>query len=130
MSFDKYEHINVENKIYDYWEKNDLFKPKENTKKFSIVIPPPNVTGIANALFSCKVTNALLESSVIATYSGSKSWETVAFPSFPNILTPLAFSSSLRESKAEKDRLTVLACTEKSLRTSEMTEIVPLGSLL
>jgi Valyl-tRNA synthetase len=45
MSFDKYEHINVENKIYDYWEKNRLFKPKENSKKFSIVIPPPNVTG-------------------------------------------------------------------------------------
>ena len=45
MSFDKYEHINVENKIYDYWEKNQLFKPKENSKKFSIVIPPPNVTG-------------------------------------------------------------------------------------
>ena len=45
MSFDKYEHKNVENKIYDYWEKNELFKPKENSKKFSIVIPPPNVTG-------------------------------------------------------------------------------------
>ncbi len=45
MSFDKYEHNNVENKIYDYWEKNELFKPKENAKKFSIVIPPPNVTG-------------------------------------------------------------------------------------
>ena len=45
MSFDKYEHKNVENKIYDYWEKNDLFKPKKNKKKFSVVIPPPNVTG-------------------------------------------------------------------------------------
>ncbi len=45
MSFDKYEHNNVENRIYDYWEKNELFKPKENSKKFSIVIPPPNVTG-------------------------------------------------------------------------------------
>ena len=45
MSFDKYEHKNVENKIYDYWEKHELFKPKENSKKFSIVIPPPNVTG-------------------------------------------------------------------------------------
>ena len=45
MSFDKYEHKNVENKIYDYWEKKELFKPKQNSKKFSIVIPPPNVTG-------------------------------------------------------------------------------------
>ncbi len=45
MSSDKYIHTEVENKIYSYWEKNNLFKPKKNTKKFSIVIPPPNVTG-------------------------------------------------------------------------------------
>ena len=45
MTSDKYEHLNVETKIYDYWQNNDLFKPKKNSKKFSIVIPPPNVTG-------------------------------------------------------------------------------------
>ena len=45
MSSDKYIHSDVENRIYSYWEKNGLFKPKENSKKFSIVIPPPNVTG-------------------------------------------------------------------------------------
>ena len=45
MSFDKYNHSEVENRIYKYWEKNNLFKPKKNKKKFSIVIPPPNVTG-------------------------------------------------------------------------------------
>ncbi|MDA8866719.1 valine--tRNA ligase [Candidatus Pelagibacter sp.] len=31
--------------MYDYWERNDLFKPKINHKKYSVVIPPPNVTG-------------------------------------------------------------------------------------
>ena len=45
MSSDKYIHKEVESKIYSYWEKNNLFKPKKNNKKFSIVIPPPNVTG-------------------------------------------------------------------------------------
>ncbi len=45
MSSDKYIHTEVENKIYSYWENNNLFKPKKNIKKFSIVIPPPNVTG-------------------------------------------------------------------------------------
>ena len=45
MSLDKYNHKNIEDKIYNYWEKNKLFKPKKNNKKFSIVIPPPNVTG-------------------------------------------------------------------------------------
>tara|TARA_Y100000590_G_scaffold375782_1_gene440949 strand:+ start:150 stop:2777 length:2628 start_codon:yes stop_codon:yes gene_type:complete len=45
MSSDKYIHTDVENKIYSYWEKNNLFKPKKNNKQFSIVIPPPNITG-------------------------------------------------------------------------------------
>ena len=45
MSSDKYNHSEVETRIYSYWEKNNLFKPKKNKKKFSIVIPPPNVTG-------------------------------------------------------------------------------------
>ena len=45
MSEDKYVHSDTEDKIYAYWEKNNLFKPVKNKKKFSIVIPPPNVTG-------------------------------------------------------------------------------------
>ena len=45
MSSDKYIHSEVEDNIYTYWEKNELFKPKKNKKKYSIVIPPPNVTG-------------------------------------------------------------------------------------
>jgi len=45
MITDKYIHSEVEDKIYAYWEKNNLFKPRQNKKKFSIVIPPPNITG-------------------------------------------------------------------------------------
>jgi len=45
MSGDKYIHSDVEDKIYAYWESNQLFKPKSNSKKYSVVIPPPNVTG-------------------------------------------------------------------------------------
>ena len=49
MEFKKYNHSIQEKKIYDFWEKNNLFKPslkKKNKKKtFSIVIPPPNITG-------------------------------------------------------------------------------------
>ena len=45
MSSDKYIHTEVEKRIYSYWEKNNLFKPRKNKKKYSIVIPPPNVTG-------------------------------------------------------------------------------------
>ena len=45
MSNDKYIHTDLEDKIYSYWEKNNLFKPIKNKKQFSVVIPPPNVTG-------------------------------------------------------------------------------------
>ena len=46
MQNSNYDHNSIETNIYKYWEKNKLFKPKKNKKKyFSIVIPPPNVTG-------------------------------------------------------------------------------------
>ncbi len=47
MEFKKYNHLLEEKKISDFWIKKGLFKPKKNKlkKKFSIVIPPPNITG-------------------------------------------------------------------------------------
>ena len=46
----QYNPESVEKKIYDFWEKNNFFIPDEtkkgiSQKTFSIVIPPPNVTG-------------------------------------------------------------------------------------
>ncbi len=42
-----YEPQEVENKWYQYWEENNLFRAESKSEKepFSIVIPPPNVTG-------------------------------------------------------------------------------------
>jgi valyl-tRNA synthetase len=47
MKFKKYNHLLEEKKISDFWIKNDCFVPKKgkSLKKFSVVIPPPNVTG-------------------------------------------------------------------------------------
>ncbi len=47
MEFKKYNHLTEEKKISDFWIKKGLFKPKKTNlkKNFSIVIPPPNVTG-------------------------------------------------------------------------------------
>ncbi len=46
MQNSNYNHTSIEKEIYSYWEKNKFFRPKKNKKKhFSIVIPPPNVTG-------------------------------------------------------------------------------------
>ena len=47
MEFKKYDHLREEKIISDYWIKNNCFKPKKTklNKKFSVVIPPPNITG-------------------------------------------------------------------------------------
>jgi valyl-tRNA synthetase len=47
MEFKKYNHLEEEKKISDFWINNGCFKPKKgkSTKKFSVVIPPPNITG-------------------------------------------------------------------------------------
>jgi len=43
-----YDPKTVENKWYQHWEQNQLFKPKAGKvgKAFTIIMPPPNVTGI------------------------------------------------------------------------------------
>ncbi len=47
MEFKKYNHLKEEKKISNFWIKKGSFKPKKSKFKdtFSIVIPPPNVTG-------------------------------------------------------------------------------------
>lgn len=44
----KFDFKNVENKWREFWETNQIYKSNvnENKPKYSIVIPPPNVTGI------------------------------------------------------------------------------------
>jgi len=41
----QYKPREIEENIYKSWEKDGLFLAKESTSKFSIVLPPPNVTG-------------------------------------------------------------------------------------
>lgn len=43
----KYDPSEVENKWYEYWLENGFFKSKpDNREPYTIVIPPPNVTGV------------------------------------------------------------------------------------
>ncbi|HEY9687590.1 MAG TPA: valine--tRNA ligase [Coleofasciculaceae cyanobacterium] len=44
-----YEPKDVESRLYQFWEENGLFKPEvhpDARSRFSLVIPPPNVTGV------------------------------------------------------------------------------------
>ncbi|MDC0937826.1 valine--tRNA ligase [Pelagibacteraceae bacterium] len=47
MEFKKYNHLKEEEKISAFWIKNKCFNPikGKSNKKFSIAIPPPNITG-------------------------------------------------------------------------------------
>ena len=43
----KYNPTSIESKWYEYWMKNDFFSSKPDDREpFTIVIPPPNVTGV------------------------------------------------------------------------------------
>ncbi|MGD9973644.1 MAG: valine--tRNA ligase [Desulfatirhabdiaceae bacterium] len=53
-----YEPHEVEKKWYDFWEENELFAAPENTADpaYSIVIPPPNVTGVLHMGHALNIT--------------------------------------------------------------------------
>ena len=103
MSSDKYIHSDVENRIYSYWEKNDLFKPKENSKKFSIVIPPPNVTG------SLHMGHALNNSiqDLLVRYHRMNNYETLWQPGTDHagIATQALVEKKLASEKVDKNEI-------------------------
>ena len=78
MEFKKYNHIVEEKKIYDFWEKSRSFKPKTGKKKktFSIVIPPPNITGKLH--MGHALNNSLQD--VLIRYYRMKGYETLWQP--------------------------------------------------
>ena len=73
-----YESSMTEEKWYSFWESNNLFhgKPNPDKKPYSIVIPPPNVTGI---LTMGHVLNNTLQD-ILARYHRMKGEEVCWFP--------------------------------------------------
>lgn len=62
--YSEYDPTIVEKYWYEFWEKNKLFHPDANVavntpydKKYTIVLPPPNVTGILH--IGHALTNAI-----------------------------------------------------------------------
>ncbi len=54
----RYEPKEMEKKWLDWWEKKDYFSPRQDIKKetFSMVMPPPNITGILHMGHSFNIT--------------------------------------------------------------------------
>ena len=78
MEFKKYNHQQEEKKISDFWIKKGLFKPKKNKlkKNFSIVIPPPNITGKLH--MGHALNNSLQD--VLVRFNRMKGYETLWQP--------------------------------------------------
>ena len=99
-----YNHINIEKEIYNYWEKNKFFKPRSNKKKrFSIVIPPPNVTG---SLHMGHALNNTLQDLLIRYYR-MNGYETLWQPGTDHagIATQAVVEKKLLEKGIKKDQL-------------------------
>lgn len=54
----KYDHTGIEKKWYDFWEESGYFaaNPESEKPPYSIVIPPPNVTGVLHLGHALTVT--------------------------------------------------------------------------
>jgi len=103
MATDKYNHNKVESKIYSYWEKNRLFQPKKNKKTFSIVIPPPNVTGSLH--MGHALNNSLQD--LLARYYRMNNFETLWQPGTDHagIATQALVEKSLKLKNIDKNKI-------------------------
>ena len=104
MQNPNYNHLTIEKEIYEYWEKNKFFKPKKNKKKyFSIVIPPPNVTG---SLHMGHALNNSIQDLLIRFYR-MNGYETLWQPGTDHagIATQAVVEKQLLEKKITKDQL-------------------------
>ena len=82
MEFNKYNHLVGEKKISNFWIKHGCFKPKKGKyrKTFSVVIPPPNVTGRLH--MGHALNNSLQD--VLVRFNRMKGLETIWQPGTDN----------------------------------------------
>jgi valyl-tRNA synthetase len=105
MEFKKYNHLVEEKKISDFWIKNGCFKPKKgkSSKKFSVVIPPPNVTGRLH--MGHALNNSLQD--VLVRFNRMKGLETLWQPGTDHagIATQAIVEKNLIKNGLDKNRL-------------------------
>jgi valyl-tRNA synthetase len=92
----------VESRLYDAWEGAGLFKPKGEGEPFSIVIPPPNVTG---SLHLGHALNATLQD-ILARFERMRGKDVLWQPGMDHagIATQIVVERQLAEGGANMDR--------------------------
>ena len=105
MEFKKYNHSKEEKIISDYWIKSNCFKPRKTklNKKFSIVIPPPNVTGKLH--MGHALNNSLQD--VLVRFKRMKGYETLWQPGTDHagIATQAVVEKNLEKNNISKKTL-------------------------
>ena len=105
MLEENYNHLEIEDRIYNFWETRKLFQPKKNNNKkyFSIVIPPPNVTG---SLHMGHALNNSIQDLLVRFYR-LKGYETLWQPGTDHagIATELVVEKKLNEKNQSKSTL-------------------------
>ena len=105
MEFKKYNHVVEEEKISNFWLKNNLFKPKKGKlkKNFSVVIPPPNVTGRLH--MGHALNNSLQD--VLVRFNRMKGYETLWQPGTDHagIATQAVVEKNLEKEGKNKNNL-------------------------
>ncbi len=113
MEFKKYNHTEEEEKISEYWIKNNFFKPKKGklNKKFSVVIPPPNITGRLH--MGHALNNSLQD--VLIRFKRMKGFETLWQPGTDHagIATQAIVEKNLIKENLDKNELGREAFIEK-----------------
>ena len=103
MQGEKYEPLRIEEKWQKIWDDQEKFKPIPSEKQFSIVIPPPNVTG------SLHMGHALEHSiiDVLVRYMRLNGFETLWVPGTDHagIITQLLVEKELINQGIDKESL-------------------------
>ena len=105
MKFEKYNHNKQEKIISDFWIKNKCFKARKGRlkKNFSIVIPPPNITGRLH--MGHALNNSLQD--VIIRFKRMKGFETLWQPGTDHagIATQAVVEKNLIKENLDKNQL-------------------------
>ena len=101
----KYTPQQVEQKWYEYWMKNNYFYSVPNDKKpYTIVIPPPNVTGVLHMghMLNCTLQDVLIRKARLKGYNAC--W--VPGIDHASIATEAKVVAKLKEQGLEKENIT------------------------
>ncbi|OAA29763.1 valyl-tRNA synthetase [Kosmotoga arenicorallina S304] len=99
----RYDPSEIENKWYDFWNEKGYFKPRGSGAPFTVVIPPPNITGTIHMGHALNLTLQ----DIIIRYKRMKGFKTLWVPGedHAGIATQNAVEKALAQEGLHRDDL-------------------------